>query len=352
METSPHLETGHAAVVVDAAGIRAAVPVELRELVVARSFFWVDIFDGAEAPRTDFLNHLGLETDDITWAQRFGQTGRMLVGRQKLRAVTWAVSETLDILEVHLVSYKHFIVTLRNGDSGAIDDVRERFSTRIGYLDQSHYQAAGILLQLLLSTVDLAIDGLDSELVNIQNHLSRGASFLDDSALVTWRDKWQSRWTRFERYSSVVRSAVVGIEVVQGMDERGAAELNDYADQVDDVEHRLYERSLLLENVMRDYNASIAEHQTKQISRLTVVSMIFLPLTFLTGVFGMNFNWMIKNISSESAFVVLGLILPALSAFISLALFMRRGLLFVKRPRQVPLQPRRDLLPGPPFAEK
>ena len=339
METSPHQEAGHAAVVVDAAGIRAAIPIELQELVVARRFFWLDLFDGGEAARTDFLNHLGLEADDIIWAQRFGQTGRMLVGRQKLRAVTWAVGQTLDILEVHLVSYQHFIVTLRNGDSGALEDVRERFSARICYLDQSPYQAAGILLQLLLGTLDLAIDGLDSELVNIQNHLSRGAPFLDDSALVTWHDNWQSRWRRFERYSSVVRSAVVGIEVVQGMDERGAAELNDYADQVDDVEHRLHERSLLLANVMRDYTASIAQHQSKQISRLTVVSMIFLPLTFLTGLFGMNFDWMIKNISSESAFIMLGLILPTLSALVSLALFVRRGLLFVTRPILAPLHP-------------
>jgi len=252
---------------------------------------------------------------------------------------------------VHLLSYEHFIVTIRNGDSGAMDDVRERFSTRIGHLEESQYQAAGILLQMLLSTLDLAIDGLDSELVIVQNQLSLGAPFLDDSAFVTWLDKWRSRWTRFERYSSIVRSAVVGIEVVQGMDERGAAELNDYADQVDDVEHRLRERSLLLANLMRDYTASIAQHQSKQITRLTVVSMVFPPLTFLTGLFGMNFDWMIKNISSESAFVVLGLILPALSAFISLALFARRGLLFVERPRLAPLAPRGSLV-VPSFGKK
>lgn len=277
------------------------------------------------------LNHLGLEAEDLTWAQRFGQTGRMLIGRQKLRAVTWAVSERLDLLEVHLLSCQHFIVTLRSGDAGAMDAVRERFSTRIGYLGQSHYEAAGILLQLLLNTLDLAIERLDSELLNTQSRLSSGATFSDDSELVTWHNDWQSKWTRFERYSTVVRSAVVGIEVLQGMDERGAAELNDYADQVDDFEHRLHRRSLLLSNVMRDYTPSIAQHQSDQISRLTVVSTIFLPLTFLTGLFGMNFDWMIRNISSESAFVVLGLILPALSAFISIALFTSRGLLFKKR---------------------
>jgi hypothetical protein len=39
---------------------------------------------------------------------------------------------------------------------------------------------------------------------------------------------------------------------------------------------------------------------------------------------------MIKHIAKESAFIVLGLALPALSTFISLAVLQRRGLLFPK----------------------
>ncbi len=156
----------------------------------------------------------------------------------------------------------------------------------------------------------------------------------------------------FERYSSAVRSAVVGIEVVPGMDMRGAAELNDYADQVDDFEHRLHERSQLLANVMRDYTVSIAQHQSRQISRLTVVSMIFLPLTFLTGLFGMNFEWMIRNISSESAFIVLGLMLPSICAIVTSALFVRLGLLFAKRSPLVPFESSRATTGGPSFGQK
>jgi hypothetical protein len=65
---------------------------------------------------------------------------------------------------------------------------------------------------------------------------------------------------------------------------------------------------------------------------------------FAVGVPTKNKSKEYLNISSESAFVLLGLILPAHSAFISLALFARRGLLFVERPRLAPLAPRGSLV--------
>jgi len=66
---------------------------------------------------------------------------------------------------------------------------------------------------------------------------------------------------------------------------------------------------------------------------LTVVATIFLPLTFLTGFFGMNFGWLVGHIESEAAFLVLGVGGSAL-ATLMIWLAIRR--------RATPVQPDQD----------
>jgi magnesium transporter len=58
---------------------------------------------------------------------------------------------------------------------------------------------------------------------------------------------------------------------------------------------------------------------------LTVVATIFLPLTFLTGFFGMNFGWLVGEIDSEAAFLALGLGGSALATLIVWIAVQRRG---------------------------
>ena len=46
--------------------------------------------------------------------------------------------------------------------------------------------------------------------------------------------------------------------------------------------------------------SSAVEVQLNETSyRLTILATIFLPLTFITGFFGMNFDWMVAEISSQ-----------------------------------------------------
>ena len=56
---------------------------------------------------------------------------------------------------------------------------------------------------------------------------------------------------------------------------------------------------------------------------VSVVATIFVPLTFITGFFGMNFGWMVDQVDSQVAFWLLGFVVPIATATLSWRLLVR-----------------------------
>ena len=59
---------------------------------------------------------------------------------------------------------------------------------------------------------------------------------------------------------------------------------------------------------------------------VSVIATIFVPLTFITGFFGMNFGWMVDRVDSQIAFWLLGFGVPLATAVLSWRLLVRRFL--------------------------
>jgi Mg2+ and Co2+ transporter CorA len=323
-----------AMLIADPPGIRpVATAAELRDVLPALDFFWLDVFAGDDAAKKDLLAQLRLDAADTAWALRFGQVMRMAIGRAGVRVVTSLSEPDGAIDEVHVLCSPGYVLTVWSGDPAALDEPRRHFLDRVAELRKSPFHAAAIVLQLLLATLDQAITVLDTKLHEAQERLYRAPDASEFAALTREMQRLHSRWASFDRYGSAVRSAIVGVEAVPGMDPRGAAELNDYAEQVEDAEQRLHDRTELASGIMQDYAAATAHRQADQINRLTLVSLIFLPITFITGFFGMNFGWLSRSISSAGAFVSLGVILPGLSVVLTIGWLRRRNIIWTSRPR-------------------
>jgi Mg2+ and Co2+ transporter CorA len=105
---------------------------------------------------------------------------------------------------------------------------------------------------------------------------------------------------------------------------------------VEDVQEQLQERRRWMSDIVHDAANALTQRQGEQINRLTLVSVIFLPVTAVTGFFGMNFNWMISALDSEAAFFALGMLLPISMVLLTAAWFIQRRFIQIGRRRPTP----------------
>lgn len=92
------------------------------------------------------------------------------------------------------------------------------------------------------------------------------------------------------------------------------------------IEHliNLVERSDdKLDNIYSRYLYDVQNKTNKRINTLTIVQAIFVPLTFLAGIYGMNFTNMPELKDPEGYFIALGAMF--LIAGVELLLFVRKG---------------------------
>jgi Mg2+ and Co2+ transporter CorA len=316
------------AMVTSADGIRRiGTARDLSDIVSANKLCWIDVVGSDEAARGRLLQELGLDPAEQSWMQRFGQVGRMAIDHRKLRVVTWIAERPEALTELHLLCLQKMILTVWNGNADALNGIRGQFTERASELERSPYQAAGILLQFLLDTLHQAISEVDDKLESLRRQGELRPGSLDLATLMDQLHRLQSIWSNVVRYRSSVRLAITGVEALPEIDQRGVTELKEYAHQVEDVELRMEHRSLWASHIMQLYATALAQRQGEQINRLTLVATIFLPITFLTGFFGMNFNWMNQGLGSAIAFLLLGILLPLSSVLLTALWFRQRGLI-------------------------
>jgi len=326
--TTPDRPPAGAISVIDAQGVRQLTSTaDLKAYISAARPFWLDVCGAEPSVAREFLLELGVEETGIDRALRFGQTGRITISGEGVRGVTWVSDPPHQLIELHFRSSSTYVFTLWNGNPHILDEARREFVDRVTGIQELRYHAAAIILQLLNGTLYSALGSLDEAIHTLTTRIRERPGSIQFAEISRKLESLRMVWLKLERYAAAVRAATAGVAAIHGISERGVDEFDQYAERVEDTATRLSERVDWGSFAVQDYKATLAQWQSEQIGRLTVVSIIFLPITFLTGFFGMNFTWMNDHLNGLTVFFALGVSLPLLSAVATALWFRRHGFL-------------------------
>ena len=278
------------------------------ELRGAERFFWIDVSLSETSP-DEIGEVLGIPRHALQPLLRFGDdrpSSRKFYADE--RHVVFAFSCYLEStqlsdatpyrlhpVEVHVLVSGDYLLTLHM-ERVSLPDLlapnipagRSGQFVTYAILDAMVASAFDALNEVELSLDDLAVMSTD---------LRAGRVRIASLRAITWQ------LSRMRRRVGAQRGLLERIDVeikrvgrLEGDDER-------YLDTIGVQVNRLVDAI----DAAADAMATLIDLRLNETSYwLTVVATIFLPLTFITGFFGMNFDWMVGQIDTQVAFWLLG----------------------------------------------
>ena len=294
----------------------------IRALHEREEFFWLDLY----APTDEQLDELDelLEIPKLALqdTKEFGQRPKIDDYGPRVLIVFYGAHEDA-IVEVHVHVSGNEVVTVRRADCAHLWDARR--------------QTAGATTGTEQHVVYKVLDSLADSLRALVDRYAEEVRELEDAAFERPTSTQRRRMSELRSKLFRLQQIVVPqrdmlsrggdlLEALPGL-ERDVAR-HPFRDVHDDLVLTANQIDYLRELLAEAVNVLL----NQMAGRLTVVATFFLPLTFATGFFGMNFGWMVNHVDSAAAFFMLGVGSMLVTIALAAALLIRAGYLG-RRPR-------------------
>jgi len=306
---------------------RGVFEVEIGELthrLSTDSFFWLDI-DGASAEELlTVARALQIAEPASSWLPRFGQRPRFEVDGQQIRISTFAAGISGTPIEAHVLYTRAWLLSVHAGAATTMQRARNLYRV---LTDKSAFnRALGLLIVLseFIASFDPLLEQADELLGALEEQVLQAPKEAQLQQLSGLRKQLWSLHRLWQPQQEAIRNFVVAIGGLPEMNEK-AQLFRDYEERISDLVDKINDLRQRAAEAMQSYTTSVANKQSQVINRLTIISAIFLPMTFLTGYFGMNLQWMVDHVQSFKAYLFLGVGLFVTMLVTTLLLFKRRG---------------------------
>ncbi|MFF1556020.1 CorA family divalent cation transporter [Streptomyces sp. NPDC058279] len=296
---------------------------EARERLATRDLVLVDIAQGEDPPPDDqpLARRLGLADKGWEWFGRRHEPVRADYHEGAVGCVV-PVVDGADITHIHVLAGDRHLVTVHHRPVALVEAFFERlpqdrpadgamlaFLFMHGVMEGFRRAAA----QTLLEVEDLEEEMFEQrqpQHVHRLAHLRRRAAQLHRG---------------FLPYATVAQEFLTRRRMANREISEGWRALN--------LKHERTVQLVLMEiESLRDetrraadtYASLVADQQNLVINKLAIASVVFLPLSFLTGFFGMNFTYLTNALTSERSFLTLGVCMQVCALGVAIYFVMYR----------------------------
>ena len=310
------------------AGCRTlASAAEAARLAAADSFAWIDLEETGNAGPGQISEIFDLGAETIEMLRRADQRPRFM----PLADATYAAVPTTTPSAapagrpayVCLALTERFLLTRHSTPCPVLAEIRDQYSSLPEDAKTDGPAVLFMVLDGLLREKEPQVLSLGARLTEIQVMLrTNSPPEIHDEIMGILRTLTELvqglTW-----YSSDLDDVAGTIGQLPGMRGGVTERFSHHCERVSRMRESARDYRQQAKDAFDHYSSNAANRQGQLINVLTVVATLFLPLTFLTGFFGMDFGVLVNHLNSTWAFVVAGLLLPAASVAITLLLYRR-----------------------------
>lgn len=303
----------------------------LSGLCERHEFFWLDLTGPSEEQIHELGEILSLHPLAVEDSLHFGQRPKLDVYDEKALLVLQGGRESSPedenehpLEEIHCYLSGDYIVTLHRSPYAELERLTPLFQQAPANRSEQYFVYK--IIDAIVDSYFPILTGLDEEIDTLEDAIIAGA-----------RKQQLGEIFRLKRLLLRLRKAVVPMRDVFAREADQIADLAGLEADSRDYFRDVYDHLIRITDELDAYKemvagctdlylSMVANRQGDVSKQLTIIASVFLPLTFLTGFFGMNFDWEVDHVLTGMwTFLLLGLGTMLLSAGAMWWWFRHRG---------------------------
>jgi magnesium transporter len=276
-------------------------------------FVWLGLFEPDEAELAQVRDIFGLHELAVEDAQNMHMRPKIDVYEKDVELIILRTArydddaEEVEFGEISLFLSPTFVIAVRQGVASDLRAARQRLEQRPELLAAGSSSA-------LWAIMDQVVDGYAPVVAGLGHDIDEIEATVFTGGVAPTERIYSLRNEATDFYRAVHPLLAVTAIVERATHKKLRPYFRDVRDNLLLADEEITDQRDSLTAVLQANMAMISVEQTKvsvqqnsSIEQLTILSTVFLPLTFVTGFFGQNFGWLVQHITGFNTFLAYGI---------------------------------------------